>query len=580
MKTQFTQVQNTPLSAYRQSGKEASNSAMPFDINRLSRSTSLKNDLVANEAPRRKDSFIPREMPVVRDPFASDKNQRRTPEPSLLEKSVDTNQRNAKNSSSVSQLRNNEGGGSKAPSTKNVKEVIGNEAFIQSKVSQSEHLADSVDQVVQDQNFEEVALEPVVNSEQVDVEDSNILINETALFYLQADMSMLDIQVEEISQLTLGESTDASLVITSGKSSENVGSLTPKSKAAIIEHVQEIISKTNNGILSESSESVGDFSGFTQRAALDLSKKFDQMLNAYNAETISVSNNGSSQEAITMLEIASTNATAIVGEVIETTSLVSSIAKASSEANKSNDETRLSADVTMHSTGEDSVVVDQSVAIEVPEQQVALLKNQSDEGQTQSGDSESHLADEKKIGKVKEVNTADKTFANLDKTVSSEASVSEVKKEGPLHQRISPTAILEQIKEAMMKAPLRQGERSEMILQLKPEELGKVELKIEVHKDTVIAKFDVSSTIVKETIESSLADLRSSLKDKGFNDMAFDVNVSKEKTPDSHGRGDSRKSRKSRSSVSELVANNSMSTRYNEKSLSRLVGESNFEHYA
>ncbi len=142
---------------------------------------------------------------------------------------------------------------------------------------------------------------------------------------------------------------------------------------------------------------------------------------------------------------------------------------------------------------------------------------------------------------------------------------------------VSPAAILDQIKEAMVKQPLKVGEHSEMIIKLKPEELGKVELKIEVHKDSVIAKFEVASQMVKEVIESNLSDLKNSLKDKGFGDMSFDVNVAKEKSNGQHqGSGHSKRGRRSPGGIAQLEK---IETQY-QKSLVSLIGNSQFEHYA
>lgn len=142
---------------------------------------------------------------------------------------------------------------------------------------------------------------------------------------------------------------------------------------------------------------------------------------------------------------------------------------------------------------------------------------------------------------------------------------------------VSPAAILDQIKEAMVKQPLKVGEHSEMIIKLKPEELGKVELKIEVHKDSVIAKFEVASQMVKEAIESNLSDLKNSLKDKGFGDMSFDVNVAKEKSNGhQQGSGHSKRGRRSPGGIAQLEK---IETQY-QKSLVSLIGNSQFEHYA
>lgn len=71
-------------------------------------------------------------------------------------------------------------------------------------------------------------------------------------------------------------------------------------------------------------------------------------------------------------------------------------------------------------------------------------------------------------------------------------------------------------------------EGSEMLLKLKPESLGNVTMKVIIERGMLIAKFDVESQIVKETLESNLQDLRSALSDKGFEIQQFDVSVNQD----------------------------------------------------
>lgn len=104
---------------------------------------------------------------------------------------------------------------------------------------------------------------------------------------------------------------------------------------------------------------------------------------------------------------------------------------------------------------------------------------------------------------------------------------------------VMKTEVFEQIKDHLAKQSIKE-DHSEMIIRLRPEELGKVELKIEVHKDQVIAKMNVASQMVKEAIESNLSDLKSSLKDKGFEVTSFDVNLS-DNSPSFERRGESRR---------------------------------------
>lgn len=69
---------------------------------------------------------------------------------------------------------------------------------------------------------------------------------------------------------------------------------------------------------------------------------------------------------------------------------------------------------------------------------------------------------------------------------------------------------------------------SEMVIKLKPDNLGKLSMKIVLERGLVIARFDVESQIVKQAIESNLEDLRNALSDKGFEVKEFDVSVNKD----------------------------------------------------
>ncbi len=145
------------------------------------------------------------------------------------------------------------------------------------------------------------------------------------------------------------------------------------------------------------------------------------------------------------------------------------------------------------------------------------------------------------------------------------------------NQLSTKTAVFEQIKAAIEKDSTTAGlaDRSTMIVKLKPEALGKVELKIEVHNDNVIAKFNVASQMVKEAIESNFDDLRNSLKDKGFSDLAFDVNVNS-------GSGDEKRDsfnqRQNRRRTINIPNDAEKGETTYIRSLSALINETTFEH--
>ncbi len=139
------------------------------------------------------------------------------------------------------------------------------------------------------------------------------------------------------------------------------------------------------------------------------------------------------------------------------------------------------------------------------------------------------------------------------------------------------TAVFEQVKVAIEKSStiIASNDHSEMIIRLKPEELGKVELKIEVHNDNVIARFNVASQVVKEAIESNLQDLRNSLKDKGFNEMTFDVDVNQ----GGDGRGGFQQNRGRRRAL-QIPTDVERGEASYIKSLSAMINDASFEYLA
>lgn len=89
-------------------------------------------------------------------------------------------------------------------------------------------------------------------------------------------------------------------------------------------------------------------------------------------------------------------------------------------------------------------------------------------------------------------------------------------------------SILSQVQEGVKTTLKVSGDSSEMVMKLKPETLGDVSVKITVHKNSIIAEMTVQSQIVKEALESSLMDLKSTLRDKGFDVSQINVNVGQE----------------------------------------------------
>ncbi|MBI3090209.1 MAG: flagellar hook-length control protein FliK [Candidatus Tectomicrobia bacterium] len=86
------------------------------------------------------------------------------------------------------------------------------------------------------------------------------------------------------------------------------------------------------------------------------------------------------------------------------------------------------------------------------------------------------------------------------------------------------TQLLEQIA-GRATSLVRQGQHT-LQIQLRPEELGRLSLKIVTNHDKVTASFLVESTAVKELLENNVAQLRASLHDQGLRFDGLQVNIS------------------------------------------------------
>lgn len=72
---------------------------------------------------------------------------------------------------------------------------------------------------------------------------------------------------------------------------------------------------------------------------------------------------------------------------------------------------------------------------------------------------------------------------------------------------------------------------SELKIQLKPENLGKLLLKIALEKGEITAKFTAENNHIKEIIESNFSELKGSLQEKGINVQNLSVSVGNEDRP-------------------------------------------------
>lgn len=99
------------------------------------------------------------------------------------------------------------------------------------------------------------------------------------------------------------------------------------------------------------------------------------------------------------------------------------------------------------------------------------------------------------------------------------------------HSKDIQQKIMEQVVEKMK---LHVGEHdSEIHLQLKPDNLGKLTISISVEKGIVIAQIVAESQVVKEILESNFNSLRDALNQKGLGIQEFNVNLSQNQNSNS-----------------------------------------------
>lgn len=143
--------------------------------------------------------------------------------------------------------------------------------------------------------------------------------------------------------------------------------------------------------------------------------------------------------------------------------------------------------------------------------------------------------------------------------------------------------ILEQIKSTIKASDL--NKHSEIVIKLKPEELGKLEIKLEIHRNTVIANINVENAKVKQALETNLADLKESLKEKGFSNMSLDVNVNQNNEND-NGKNQYEEfirldyKNKVDLKFNDFIDNNNGEVVKNKVNLEAIINESEFVHLA
>ncbi len=131
---------------------------------------------------------------------------------------------------------------------------------------------------------------------------------------------------------------------------------------------------------------------------------------------------------------------------------------------------------------------------------------------------------------LKEANVQHQT--NNDTTViPSNQQVQNIQKTGEVHEPAelhakAPVSKDEIIKQVVEKAKfVLDGNKSEMVMDLKPDNLGRLSLKVVTENGIVAAKFIAENQQVKETLETNMQLLKDSLEKQGLSVQEFSVSV-------------------------------------------------------
>jgi len=135
-------------------------------------------------------------------------------------------------------------------------------------------------------------------------------------------------------------------------------------------------------------------------------------------------------------------------------------------------------------------------------------------------------------------------------------------KESAINQKTEVVAKKEVAFQIVEKAKvLLTGEKSEMIMDLKPDHLGKLSLKLVTERGLVIAKFVAENEQVRAAIEANMDTLKESLEKQGFSIQEFSVSVNHNKNRHQGENGEnSNNLRKSGTKGKGILSGNAIGT--------------------
>lgn len=127
-------------------------------------------------------------------------------------------------------------------------------------------------------------------------------------------------------------------------------------------------------------------------------------------------------------------------------------------------------------------------------------------------------------------------------------------KEQPVSKRDILTQVIDKAKIVF------NGDKSEMVISMRPESLGKLSLKVVTEHGIITAKFIAESQQVKEVLESNMQLLKDTLEKQGISVQGFSVSVDSNPSREFNGQKDYNQEAKENKSKVKSVGPNTVST--------------------
>ena len=121
--------------------------------------------------------------------------------------------------------------------------------------------------------------------------------------------------------------------------------------------------------------------------------------------------------------------------------------------------------------------------------------------------------------------------AGLNSKIAADETVLSIQKESPVSRNEIINQVIEKAKITLT------GEKSEMVVDLKPDSLGKIAMKIVTEHGIVSAKFVTENQQVKQILESNMQFLKDTLEKQGLTVQGFTVSVGHGKSGGSNSDG-------------------------------------------